>query len=153
MRHPLSIKHCALSIVICCISCGQRPVYSHYEPTGADGWMQHDSVSFQAAVADSAVYALTLGLRATNDYPYTHLKLVAHCRTARSAVDRHDTLTLAITDAKGDMRGSGTTIFTYEQPLHPLTLFADDTLTVTVAHAMRNTLLPGTTDIGLTVER
>jgi len=114
--------------------------------------MQHDSVSFQAAVADSAVYTLTLGLRATNDYPYTHLKLIAHCRTARSAIDRLDTLTLAITDAKGDMRGSGTTIFTYEQPLQPLTLFADDTLTVTVAHAMRNTLLPGITDVGITAE-
>ncbi len=142
--------HCALCITIA--SCGQRPVYSHYEHLSSDGWLRDSVLTFTTTVADSARYALTMGLRATNDYPYTQLTVTTRCQTCRSAIDRTDTVTIDITDDEGNILGKGTTIFSYDMPLTPVLLLADDTLTVTVTHAMRRPLLPGITDVGITAE-
>ena len=133
-------------------ACSHLPVYSHYEHLDSDGWDSRDSITFTAGVSDSGVYQLVLGLRANNTFPFTQLTLVAHCHSAVSHVDRTDTITLNITDNEGNMKGKGTTFFHYDALLPNMILFDQDTLSVTVAHVMTRRLLPGVTDVGLTVE-
>lgn len=141
-----------VTTVLAIAACSHLPVYSHYEHLESDGWDCRDSITFTANVSDSAVYQLNLGLRANNSFPFTQLTLVAHCYSAVSHVDRTDTITLNITDSEGNMKGKGTTVFHYDALLPDMLLFAQDTLYVTVSHVMTRHLLPGITDVGLTVE-
>ena len=60
-------------------------------------------------------------------------------------------LTIDITDAEGEMQGSGNTIYSYDVPIGDVVLGSNDTLTVSIHHAMSKFSLPGITDIGLTV--
>ena len=134
------------------VACSHLPQYSHYEHLGNDGWQRDDTVVFSTVVNDGGCYRLLLGLRATNAYPYTQLMLTAHCSSAVSGVDLVDTVRLQVTDDKGNILGYGTGFFQYEHPLSEVHLSNQDTLTVCVTHVMSRFLLPGITDIGLTVE-
>ena len=132
-------------------ACSQLPAYSHYEHIDGENWRRDDTVTFQTVVRDSASYRLTLGLRATNAYPYTQLSLDVGIRSASGT--QHSPVTVNITDPDGEMKGSGTVIRHYDMPLNSLTLRSNDTLTVSVTHTMSRFSLPGITDIGLTVEQ
>ena len=133
-------------------ACGNRPVYSHYEHIDGDSWRRGDTITFTTIVRDSDNYHLTLGLRATNDYPYTQLTVNVDITSRLSPLTTHHSpLTFDITDSEGDMKGDGTTIRHYDMPLNDVVLCSNDTLTVSVYHAMSRYALPGITDVGLTV--
>lgn len=129
-------------------SCGRLPVYSHYEHISSDGWRRDDTISFTTTVCDSANYHLTLGLRATDAYPYTQLKVCVDMGTSHSTP-----IIIDITDTEGEMQGRGSTIRQYTVPLGDIVLSRNDTLTLHIHHAMSRFSLPGIADIGLTVEQ
>ena len=130
-------------------SCGRLPVYSHYEHISSDGWRRDDTVSFT-----SANYHLTLGLRATNAYPYTQLKVNVDIASPLTPRASHSTpFIINITNPEGEMQGRGSTIRQYTVPLGDIVLSRNDTLTLSIHHAMSRFSLPGIADIGLTVEQ
>ena len=146
------------AVALAVASCGRLPVYSHYEHISSDSWRRDDTISFTAIVADSADYHLTLGLRATNAYPYTQLKVNANILTPHTShLSPHTShltpLTIDITNAEGEMQGRGNNIRHYTVPIGDITLSRNDTLTVSIHHAMSRFSLPGIIDVGLTVER
>ena len=133
-------------------ACGNLPTYSHYEHIDDDGWRRDDTITFTTIIHDSANYHLTLGLRATDAYPYTQLSINADIASRLSPLTSHlSPLTIDITDPEGEMQGRGTTLRQYEIPLNDVVLSSNDTLTVSICHAMSRFSLPGITDIGLTV--
>ena len=135
-------------------SCGRLPVYSHYEHISSDGWRRDDTVSFTTTVSDSANYHLTLGLRATNAYPYTQLKVNVDIASPLTLRASHSTpFIINITNPEGEMQGRGCTIRQYTVPLGDIVLSRNDTLTLSIHHAMSRFSLPGIADIGLTVEQ
>ena len=135
-------------------SCGRLPVYSHYEHISSDGWRRDDTISFTATVCDSANYHLTLGLRATNVYPYTQLKVnVDIASHLAPRVSYATPLIIDITNPEGKMQGRGSTIRQYTVPLGDIVLSRNDTLTLNIHHAMSRFSLPGIADVGLTVEQ
>ena len=139
------------AMALAVVSCGRLPVYSHYEHISGDGWRRDDTVSFTVTVTDSANYHLTLGLRATNAYPYTQLKVNADILSPHTS--HLSPLTIDITNPKGEMQGQGNTIRQYTVPLGDIVLSHNDTLTLSIRHAMSRFSLPGITDVGLTVEK
>lgn len=133
------------------VACSHLPVYSHYEHIDSEGWQREDTITFTTAVANTADYQMMLGLRTTNAYPYTSLTFVARCLTANNGIILNDTITLNITDDDGNSNGRGIMIFQHSHTLPTHALHAGDTLTVSVSHLMSRHLLPGVTDVGLTV--
>lgn len=150
-------------------ACSGLPAYSHYEHIDGDGWRRDDSLTFTTCVRDSANYHLMLGLRATNAYPYTQISVNVNILSPnashllptcpRGAVrrtegrERTSHLTIDITNPDGDMQGRGSNIRQYDVSLGDIVLGSNDTLTVSVRHAMSRFSLPGITDIGLIVKK
>ena len=155
-----------VSAMLTIAACSHIPLYSHYHHLPAEGWLRNDSIVFTTIPPSSVTskntvsdgdsascisYGLTLGLRATNTFPYTQLMMAVHSHTTDYKTNRTDTITLNITDEKGNNQGVGTHLFQYDIPLPDLSLHIQDTLIVSVRHIMSRKLLPGITDIGLTV--
>ena len=140
-------------------ACSRLPVYSHYEHIDGESWRRDDTLTFTTTVRDSANYHLILGLRATNAYPYRQLTVNVDVKVNENENQNENEkltphtspLTIDITDAKGEMQGSGNTIYSYDVPIGDVVLGSNDTLTVSIHHAMSKFSLPGITDIGLTV--
>jgi len=130
-------------------ACSRLPVYSHYEHIDGESWRRDDTLTFTTTVRDSANYHLILGLRATNAYPYKQLTVNVDVKVNEN--EELSPLTIDITDAEGEMQGSGNTIYSYDVPIGDVVLGSNDTLTVSIHHAMSKFSLPGITDIGLTV--
>ena len=130
-------------------ACSRLPVYSHYEHIDGESWRRDDTLTFTTTVRDSANYHLILGLRATNAYPYKQLTVNVDMKVNED--EKLSPLTIDITDAEGEMQGSGNTIYSYDVPIGDVVLGSNDTLTVSIHHAMSKFSLPGITDIGLTV--
>lgn len=138
-------------------ACSRLPIYSHYEHIDGESWRRDDTLTFTTTVRDSANYHLILGLRATNAYPYKQLTVNVDVRVNENENQNEkfsplpSPLTIDLTDAEGDMLGSGGTIYSYDVPMGDVVLGSSDTLTVSIHHAMSKFSLPGITDIGLTV--
>ena len=130
-------------------ACSRLPVYSHYEHIDGESWRRDDTLTYTTTVRDSANYHLILGLRATNAYPYRQLTVNVDMKVNEN--EELSPLTIDITDAEGEMQGSGNTIYSYDVPIGDVVLGSNDTLTVSIHHAMSKFSLPGITDIGLTV--
>ena len=134
-------------------ACSRLPIYSHYEHIDGESWRRDDTLTFTTTVRDSANYHLILGLRATNAYPYKQLTVNVDMRVNenQNQNEKLSPLTIDLTDAEGDMLGSGGTIYSYDMPMGDVVLGSSDTLIVSIHHAMSKFSLPGITDIGLTV--
>ena len=132
--------------------CGQRPVYSHFEPVSSQGWQREDTLHFSCRVKKAKTYRALLSLRTTMRYPYTQLTVIAHQHAKAGTERRTDTLTLDITDQEGNVKGNGISIFHYGAMLKSVDLKAGDTLCIDICHGMSRHLLPGISDVGITVE-
>lgn len=133
-------------------SCSRLPIYSKYQHIGNDGWEKTDTLVFKIPVKQHGRYAVQLGMRADSFYPYTQLTVVVKQKTQENATERTDTLTLDITDTKGNINGKGFSIYQYNYSLPQAILDDNDCLTVTIYHGMRRNILPGIRDVGITVK-
>ena len=133
-------------------SCSRRPIYSHFEAVGQQGWNRTDTLRFCVSAKRAGSYALRLDLRANSIYPYTQLILAACQQTSRSKTSQTERITFDITNADGDIQGNGTSVYQYHTSLPSVVLAKNDTLTVTLFHCMARDVLPGIIDFGLTVD-
>ncbi|MBR1732932.1 MAG: gliding motility lipoprotein GldH [Alloprevotella sp.] len=138
--------------------CGCRPGAAKfaYKPLPPAGWDAAESVTFPVdSVPADGFYVLTVGLRtsAARPYPYRSVTLRVSTRIPDTAQERTKELALPLADTWGDTGGSGTTLFQYEQTADTLQLRGGQRGTIRIAHAMRDRLLTGITDIGIRLER
>jgi gliding motility-associated lipoprotein GldH len=142
----------AILVVMVLAACQKRPFYSHYEPVSVGGWEKEDTVSFEIGPSDDfRHYTMTMGLRATMDFPYRNLSLVVRQEARPSGISHSDTIDIAMTDRDGIPLGKGVSHLQYDIPLSTIAIVADDTLRVSIHHNMNRYILPGITDIGLTL--
>lgn len=150
-RRNKSLLCIVMAAALAFSSCGRRPLYSHFESTGPDGWDITDTLRFAVPISESGTYTMRLDLRANSHYPYTQILLTASQQAQRSKADRTDSLCFNITDDEGNFLGRGTTVFQYAATLTPATLQKGDTLRLALAHSMRRRTLEGIIDLGITV--
>lgn len=81
--------------------------YSDYQQLPIGGWPYNDALTFTPAGGDSiAEGTLSIGLRHTNEYPYSNLYLeLSYSDTAGAR--RLDTLNIIMADKYGHWRGKG----------------------------------------------
>ena len=133
--------------------CDRRTVYSHYEHTPVYGWEKTHHLSYEVApVKSGRTYREEIGVRINNGFPFRSITLIVEQQVFPSGVHRSDTLTCKFTDDNGNMQGVGVASYQFKYHLCNMTLQQGDSLHVAIRHNMRREILPGITDVGVTLQ-
>ena len=67
-----------LGLILLLFSCGKDRMYEEYHSFDADSWQETDSISFELAALDSLRGKAVVGIRYTEEYPFSncYLKLI-----------------------------------------------------------------------------
>ncbi len=133
-------------------SCNERRVYDRYEHTPLSGWEKNDTLRFDIPrLTADGVYSTSLGLRATVSYPFVGLTLIVEQRLLPADTTFTDTVRCELTDARGKTRGKGLSCYQFRFPLREMRLSKGDSLHIRVRHDMKREMLPGISDVGISL--
>lgn len=136
------------------VGCNRQTVYAHYEPAPASGWEKGDTLHFYVSpVAEAGTYVEEMGLRITTTYPFMALSLMVEQSVLPAGDTSRKTLDFNLIGPNGNMLGDGVSYYQYSQPLGSIHLNKGDSLHVCVTHNMKREILPGITDIGISLTR
>lgn len=135
-------------------ACNRRLVYDKYVGTPISGWEKNDTLSFEISPVDSsAAYASRLGLRITDAYPFTALTLIVEQHVYPRDEVFIDTLRCQLSDRRGNAVGKGVSYHQYQFPITTLNLQHGDSIHVRIRHDMKREILPGVSDVGISLRR
>lgn len=141
--------------VLCLSSCSGDMLYSHYEALPRSGWHADSAVHYDFNVTDTlSTYDFIINLRHTDNYPNQNFWVFAdfYCDSLLLA---SDTLDYFLADQRGRWLGNGfgdrrdMPMLYKRQFRFPLS----GDYSVMLRQGMRDTLLMGVSDIGLTIQR
>jgi len=143
-----------LTVALAFASCNRKTVYSHYEQTPISGWEKNDHLSFvYSPVRHGGVFREEVGLRINGAYPFMGLTLIVEQQVFPSGMMRSDTLSCKLIGADGKILGEGVSFYQYNFHLCNLSLSENDSLSVKIRHNMKREILPGISDIGISLVR
>lgn len=135
-------------------SCTYDDTYNHYEPTAKAGWRSNDTLTFAIPPQHAGTYALNVGFRATQAFPYKRLAFIMERTTYPSRHVRKDTVRCIVADNTGRLAGkNGISNSEYLYRISHLQLHEGDSLCIKIHHCMRPDDLPGITDIGINLRQ
>ena len=141
-----------ITVALTFVGCNRKTIYSHYEHTPISGWEKYDQLSFDYAPARAdGLFREEIGLRINNAYPFTGLTLIIEQQRFPSGMTRSDTLSCKLIDSDGNIRGNGTSFYQYNFHLCDIKLSKGDSLHISIHHNMKREILPGISDIGVTL--
>ena len=153
-RHTLLYIYIVMCMGMMLMSCDDRIVFSHYESTPVRGWERNDTLSFNIErIHETNLYAEEIGVRITGDYPFKGLSLIVEQTMQPSNTTTTDTLHCDLIDDVGHANGKGINHYQYLFPLATLKLDKGESVHVAIRHCMKREILPGITDVGLTLSR
>lgn len=132
------------------VSCIDSPIVHKYESLDANGWGADDTVHFEIpAQSEDLTTSLSIGVRTTEDYPFTDLHLKALVKRNGNIQNSKD-FKINIYEKSGNAEGSGF-LYYENKSTHPfpLELKADSTYTISIVHRMRRSPICGICDIGV----
>lgn len=149
-----------LAISVVCFSCTGHKVYDSYDHTPLQGWDRVDELSYYVpALKDSGRYVTNLGLRITETYPFQALTLIVQQKVynkerGKACLQTYtDTLNCTLFDDKGAIKGNGISYFQYHYRVSEIEFHKGDSLHITVRHGMRREIMPGISDIGISLTK
>lgn len=135
-------------------SCNGRKVYDRFEHTPLLGWERNDTVTFRVpAVEEDGRYSLVLNMRTDNSFPFTNITMIVNRYVSPSGLHSADTLKCQLANHRGQSLGKGINLYQYSFRISSEQLAKGDSLSVTVNHNMMREILPGVSDVGLTIEK
>ena len=145
-------------------ACVGGKVFDEYEQIPVEGWDKTDTLTFSVpAVAADGVYNLALGLRTTGDYPFMSLTLLFEAniiakKSENSSVVKAPqrlsrTLSCPLVSSRGRSQGQGVSLYQYNFHVATISLREGDSLQVNIRHNMKREMLPGLSDLGLSITR
>lgn len=146
-------------------SCTGRKVYDHYEHTPLSGWDSVDDLTYDIpALTDSGRYVTTVGLRINTTYPFQALTLVVEQKVIHKGLPtdkkKHyksqtfsDTINCNLFDENGKIKGNGISYYQFRYRVSEMDLQQGDSLHVTIRHDMRREIMPGISDVGVSLTR
>lgn len=133
-------------------SCNGNKVYDKYAHTPIAGWEKNDTLSFGVPrMKTSGTYRSELGLRINNSYPFTGLTLIVEQHVYPANILTKDTLKCTLTDKMGHHNGKGVNYYQYKFGISRISLNRGDSLHVNVRHDMKREILPGISDVGISL--
>ncbi len=118
-------------------------------------WNMHDPARFACTIDDTLqLWNVRLSLRTTPDYPYRNIYLFV-MTDFPSGITVTDTLQAMVTDEKGRWLGKGAgNLRELTIPYRSNVWFPEEgEYRFTVIHGMRDTLLRGVNDVGISITR
>ena len=145
-------------------ACVGGKVFDEYEQIPVEGWDKTDTLTFSVpAVAADGVYNLALGLRTTGDYPFMSLTLLfeaniiakksEHSSVVKAPQRLSRTLSCPLVSSRGRSQGQGVSLYQYNFHVATISLREGDSLQVNIRHNMKREMLPGLSDLGLSITR
>ncbi|MEA1874263.1 MAG: gliding motility lipoprotein GldH [Bacteroidota bacterium] len=136
------------------VSCGQNTVYKKYKEITSGIWEQSFQPSFEFEIEDSSqLTQINVMVRNASLYPYRNLWLFIH-QTSPDGTVKTDTLECILADKNGKWLGDGMgDLWDNEIPWRFNYQFPETgTYHYEVEHGMRNDIVPGIMDIGLSIK-
>ncbi len=153
-RRTLYIMCAAFAIVTSLLSCNEGIVYDKYLPTPLTGWGKNEALTFDVPpMQEAGTYSIGVGLRTDEAFPFMSLTLVVDQTIEPEHQAFTDTLSCLLADDKGNILGKGISCFQYDFILKDIYLNENDTVHVSIRHAMKREIMPGVSDIGLKLSR
>lgn len=141
-------------VVATTTSCNGSTTYNHYEAIKESSWNSGDTLTFNIPPQQQGSYALTLGIRATQNYPYKQLVVIMQSTVFPSRLTRKDTIRCNIADDNGNMTGNnGISSTDYLFHISNENLHTGDSLSIKIHHCMKPDNLAGLTDMGIRLSR
>lgn len=135
-------------------ACDKKLVFAAYQQADARGWEKNDAFDFQTdTLKESATYAMTLGLRVNDKYPFQNLHVVIDQTAMPSRQMVTDTVTCHVADRRGRPLGHGVALYQFDIPVRKRFYLAHSTVRFRVRHNMKREILPGVADIGITLRK
>ncbi len=133
-------------------SCNESKVYDKYDHTPLSGWEKNDTLRFDIPrLTADGMYESTLGLRITDNYPFMGLTLIVEQRLMPADTIFTDTVKCELTDRNGKTRGKGVSYYQFRFPVTKMQLSKGDSLHIRVRHDMKREMLPGISDVGISL--
>lgn len=135
-------------------ACGRQKIYSHFEHVSDVGLEKVDTIDFYVPpVAESGTYHETLELRIDNTFPFQSLTIeIVQTIFPEGRKERFNKV-CSIVDQNGNMMGAGVSLFQYAFPFNDISLNRGDSLHIAVVHSMKREIMPGISDVGMTLTK
>ena len=149
-RHILYII--AALMVMAISSCDSGMSYDHYNSVSVEGWNRTDTLHFSPGKLPSGNYAIDVGFRATEAYPYRELGLQIEWTVFPRGKNTTKKIKCEVFDSEGRMEGTQS-VSSSDFLFHAgdVALRSGDSLAVTVTHCMNRDVMPGLTSVGIQV--
>ena len=135
-------------------ACNRKLVYDRYLSTPISGWEKNDTLSYDIRpVSGTDTYDMWLGLRTSEAYPFTAITLIVEQHIYPKDTIVNDTVNCKLTDRHGNASGTGVNFHQYRFPITELQLQDGDSIHIRVRHAMKREILPGISDVGISLRR
>ncbi len=151
-------KYLAITVFFIAIllnACRNDTLFDAYIQVPENGWSYKQQVSFSFTVTDTtSLYDLYINVRNTGEYPYRNLYVFTTLHGPGNIAMR-DTFNCILADKKGHWLGSGIGKVRDLQILYQenIRFLTSGKYTFMIEQAMRDTLLPGISDIGFAVKK
>ena len=133
-----------------CVACLRGKVYDHYEQLPIAGWEKNDTIIFTVPhMATAGIYSIDLGLRTTGLYPFMSLTLVFE----KEVVSTDTMAATAFTAHPVVTQGQGVNYYQHNFHVADLPLAQGDSLRINIRHDMKREILPGISDLGITLTK
>ena len=141
-------------IIMGITSCDTNTPYYHYAHTPIDGWEKNDPLHYEVEpLKKGGQYETIVGLRLNGAYPFRKLYLIMEQEIYPSLHRRTDTICFNVTSKDGRFIGNGISYFQYTLPVSKDYYSEEDSIHITIRHAMKRDILPGISDIGIRLLR
>lgn len=154
MKNSKCFALLAVVLLLALSACNRKLVYDRYASTPISGWEKNDTLSFDIRpVSGMDTYYMWLGLRTSEDYPFTAVTLIVEQHIYPKDTIVNDTVKCQITDRHGNASGLGVNFHQYRFPVNSLQLQDGDSIHIRVRHDMKREILPGISDVGISLRR
>jgi len=135
-------------------SCDTNTPYYHYAHTPIDGWEKNDTLRYDVQpLKKGGEHQITVALRLNGAYPFRKLYLIMEQDIYPRLQYKTDTICFDVTSKEGRFTGNGISYYQYTVPVCREHFIENDSIHITIRHAMKRDILPGISDIGIKLER
>ena len=135
-------------------SCDTNTPYYHYAHTPIDGWEKNDTLRYDVQpLKKGGEHQITVALRLNGAYPFRKLYLIMEQDIYPRLQYKTDTICFDVTSKEGRFTGNGISYYQYTVPVCREHFMENDSIHITIRHAMKRDILPGISDIGIKLER
>ena len=143
-----------VAVAMAFVSCNRSPIFSQYHHTQLTGWEKNDTLTFNVPRLSSDMkLKAVIGLRITDAYPFKTICLIVDKVVSPDNIIDSDTINCSLFDNDGMSKGRGVSCYQFNYHISNIQLMKDDSVAIHIRHNMKREILPGISDVGITLEK